>query len=76
MQSHAPDRAPATGAPNDDVLQATLRRLGYDAFRAGQREAVQTLLDARRLLLVAAEKVYVISCRPCCCQAPLLSSPR
>ncbi len=30
-----------------------LRRLGYRAFRAGQREAITTLLDARRLLLVA-----------------------
>jgi ATP-dependent DNA helicase RecQ len=34
-------------------LEAGLRRLGYDGFRAGQREAVETLLAARRLLLVA-----------------------
>jgi ATP-dependent DNA helicase RecQ len=34
-------------------LEAGLRRLGYDSFRAGQREAVETLLEARRLLLVA-----------------------
>ena len=34
-------------------LEAGLRRLGYDAFRPGQREAVETLLRERRLLLVA-----------------------
>ncbi len=34
-------------------LESGLRRLGYDAFRAGQREAIETLLRARRLLLVA-----------------------
>jgi ATP-dependent DNA helicase RecQ len=34
-------------------LDEGLRRLGYDRFRPGQREAVQTLLDERRLLLVA-----------------------
>ena len=57
MQSHAPDRAPdrATNksTPSDDVLQKTLQQLGYATFRPGQREAVQTLLDERRLLLVA-----------------------
>ena len=61
MQSHAPDRAPDRDSdraidkntPNDDVLQATLQQLGYATFRLGQREAVQTLLDERRLLLVA-----------------------
>ena len=26
---------------------------GFDSFRAGQREAIETLLEARRLLLVA-----------------------
>ncbi|MEW6752789.1 MAG: ATP-dependent DNA helicase RecQ [Candidatus Latescibacterota bacterium] len=40
------DRAP-------DDLDAALRRLGYESFRPGQREAVQTLLEQRRLLLVA-----------------------
>ena len=30
-----------------------LRRLGLRAFRPGQREAIETLLDTRRLLLVA-----------------------
>ena len=34
-------------------LQAALGRLGYAAFRPGQREAIETLLSARRLLLVA-----------------------
>jgi ATP-dependent DNA helicase RecQ len=34
-------------------LEDGLRRLGYQAFRAGQRDAIETLLRARRLLLVA-----------------------
>jgi ATP-dependent DNA helicase RecQ len=34
-------------------LDAGLRRLGYDAFRPGQREAIETLMEAGRLLLVA-----------------------
>ena len=34
-------------------LDAALARLGYAAFRPGQREAVETLLAHRRLLLVA-----------------------
>ncbi len=34
-------------------LDEGLRRLGLQRFRAGQREAVETLLEARRLLLVA-----------------------
>jgi len=34
-------------------LQAGLQALGYAEFRAGQREAIETLLRARRLLLVA-----------------------
>jgi ATP-dependent DNA helicase RecQ len=34
-------------------LGAGLRELGYEAFRPGQREAVEALLGARRLLLVA-----------------------
>jgi len=36
-----------------DSLEAGLRRLGHDTFRPGQREAVETLLSDRRLLLVA-----------------------
>ena len=34
-------------------LDAGLRALGFDAFRPGQREAIETLLEERRLLLVA-----------------------
>jgi ATP-dependent DNA helicase RecQ len=34
-------------------LDAALARLGYSAFRAGQREAVEAILEHRRLLLVA-----------------------
>jgi len=34
-------------------LEAALRKLGYAAFRPGQREAIETLLARRRLLLVA-----------------------
>jgi ATP-dependent DNA helicase RecQ len=34
-------------------LDAGLRRLGYESFRPGQREAVETLLERGRLLLVA-----------------------
>jgi ATP-dependent DNA helicase RecQ len=37
----------------DVDLDAGLARLGYGGFRPGQREAVQTLLTSRRLLLVA-----------------------
>ena len=40
-------------AVTDHDLEAALARFGFDAFRPGQREAVQTLLEARRLLLVA-----------------------
>jgi ATP-dependent DNA helicase RecQ len=34
-------------------LDAGLRKLGYDRFRPGQQEAVEALLQERRLLLVA-----------------------
>jgi ATP-dependent DNA helicase RecQ len=34
-------------------LDAGLRRLGYESFRSGQRQAVETLLSLGRLLLVA-----------------------
>ncbi|MCB9705573.1 MAG: ATP-dependent DNA helicase RecQ [Myxococcales bacterium] len=37
----------------DIVLNAGLERLGYEAFRPGQREAIETLLRDGRLLLVA-----------------------
>ncbi|MEO8448838.1 MAG: ATP-dependent DNA helicase RecQ, partial [Gemmatimonadota bacterium] len=34
-------------------LDAALARLGYATFRPGQREAIETIIDRRRLLLVA-----------------------
>ena len=34
-------------------FEAGLRRLGYESFRPGQREAIETLMEVRRLLLVA-----------------------
>ncbi|MCC6319018.1 MAG: ATP-dependent DNA helicase RecQ [Gemmatimonadaceae bacterium] len=34
-------------------LEAALHRLGHDAFRPGQREAIETILTQRRLLLIA-----------------------
>lgn len=40
-------------APGAIDLDAALVRLGYSAFRPGQREAVETILGQRRLLLVA-----------------------
>ena len=43
--------APAPGNRVD--VDAGLRRLGHRAFRPGQREAIETLFEARRLLLVA-----------------------
>ena len=45
-------RAP-DGPPGDPALVAALRRLGHASFRPGQREAIEGLLDERRLLLVA-----------------------
>jgi len=40
-------------SPPVAALDAALARLGYDAFRPGQREAIETLLARGRLLLVA-----------------------
>ena len=34
-------------------MESGLHQLGFDAFRPGQREAIETLLDSERLLLVA-----------------------
>ena len=45
--SSAPDVPPAAS------LDAGLARLGHESFRPGQREAIETLLRAGRLLLVA-----------------------
>ncbi len=42
-----------TAAIDEDSLDAALERLGYGAFRPGQREAIETLLRDDRLLLVA-----------------------
>ena len=42
-----------TATLTDLDLDRGLRRLGYDAFRPGQREAVEALLATGRLLLVA-----------------------
>jgi len=39
--------------PTTLELLPALRRLGYEAFRRGQREAIEALLRRRRLLLVA-----------------------
>jgi ATP-dependent DNA helicase RecQ len=44
---------PHHNAPVTLDLDAGLRQLGYTSFRPGQREAIETLLDAKRLLLVA-----------------------
>jgi ATP-dependent DNA helicase RecQ len=43
----------APASPPAATLDAALGRLGYDGFRPGQREAVETLLGTGRLLLVA-----------------------
>jgi ATP-dependent DNA helicase RecQ len=55
MSSTAQDPQPATEAAtlSDDSLESGLRKLGYERFRPGQLEAVRTLLDVGRLLLVA-----------------------
>jgi ATP-dependent DNA helicase RecQ len=45
--------AAAPRHPQTIDLEAGLRRLGYEAFRPGQREAIETLMTVGRLLLVA-----------------------
>jgi ATP-dependent DNA helicase RecQ len=56
-ESHAGARRPPSPAPvPQDILthlDAALTRLGYEQFRAGQREAIETLLASHALLLVA-----------------------
>jgi ATP-dependent DNA helicase RecQ len=42
-----------THVGGDAALDTALVRLGYSSFRPGQREAVKTLLEVGRLLLVA-----------------------
>jgi ATP-dependent DNA helicase RecQ len=44
---------PGCGSDSQPDLDAALARFGFAGFRPGQREAVQTLLDRGRLLLVA-----------------------
>jgi len=39
--------------PSGPGLERALARLGYAAFRPGQRESIETLLGRGRLLLVA-----------------------
>ena len=41
------------GEPTRDDLKRALARLGYTDFRPGQLESIETLLETRRLLLVA-----------------------
>ncbi|MEZ4332003.1 MAG: ATP-dependent DNA helicase RecQ [Myxococcota bacterium] len=41
------------GPARDHLLEHALRRLGHERFRPGQREAIEGLIDARRMLLVA-----------------------
>ena len=43
-------------------LEAGLRRLGYESFRPGQREAIETLMTSGRVLLVAS---LPAGCRRC-----------
>ena len=45
--------APSGAAPDPHDLQSALERLGHSTFRPGQREAIETLLEEGRMLLVA-----------------------
>ena len=45
--------APPSGVCMNGDLDAALARFGHAEFRPGQREAIETLLERRRLLLVA-----------------------
>jgi ATP-dependent DNA helicase RecQ len=55
LSSAKHDKAPvAEGAQQSGLdLDGALARLGYERFRPGQREAIERLLEARKLLLVA-----------------------
>ncbi len=46
-------RASESPSVSDREIEEGLQRLGYKRFRSGQREAVETLLEAGKLLLVA-----------------------
>ncbi len=57
-QTSKPDSPTDISANFDTNIEAkeidsALRSLGYEAFRGGQREAIETLFDDRKLLLVA-----------------------
>jgi ATP-dependent DNA helicase RecQ len=52
-RSHLAESQPPAPLISEEVLNAGLRRLGYDGFREGQRTAVETLIRERRLLFVA-----------------------
>jgi len=53
MQRTVDSTLESPGPERDARLAAALERLGHAAFRPGQREAIEGLLDERRLLLVA-----------------------
>ncbi len=55
MSSSSAQSASAQPGPGGTraELEAGLKRLGYEGFRPGQREAIETLLSVGRLLLVA-----------------------
>ena len=46
------DRLPAKNV-SEEALAAALSRLGHSTFRTGQREAIETLLGGKALLMVA-----------------------
>jgi ATP-dependent DNA helicase RecQ len=48
-----PSPSVTTETPEDQDIHAGLVQLGFESFRAGQREAIETLLSAGRVLLVA-----------------------
>jgi ATP-dependent DNA helicase RecQ len=51
--STLPPDSQGPGDARDAALHAALGILGHDEFRPGQREAIEGLMDSRRLLLVA-----------------------
>jgi ATP-dependent DNA helicase RecQ len=53
MTNRIEPRSPGAGRLTDAELDGGLTRLGYERFRPGQREAIETLLSVGRLLLVA-----------------------
>lgn len=49
----SPRPSPRPSPLSPAALDAALQRFGHEAFRPGQREAIETILAERRLLLVA-----------------------